>query len=103
MTSRRQRSWDRHAIMAEIRRRGGNLRQIAREAGLEKSACSAALIRPLPAAEAAIADYLGLTLNELWPDRYPTRSALKSRADYATAAASAASLNGEHDQTALSK
>jgi Ner family transcriptional regulator len=85
--------------MAEIRRRGGSLRQIAREAGLEKSACSAALIRPLPSAEVAISEYLRLPLTELWPDRYPVNPGLVSGANYEPKPVDPASLNAASPQT----
>lgn len=98
MKTRRTRAWDRHSIMAEVRRRGSNLRQLALEAGLSESACRKALAVPLPAGEAAIADFLGVTVHELWPDRYPTLSA--SIPDNTANAISSSSLNGATIQTA---
>lgn len=97
MKTRRARVWDRHEIMAEVRRRGSNLRQLALEAGLSEGACRKALAVPLPAGEAAIADFLGVTVHELWPDRYPTLPA--SSRDNATNRGREASLNGATDQT----
>lgn len=72
MVNRRSRPWDRHAILAEIRRRGFSLRRISIEAGLSPSACCKAFTQPFPAAETAIACFLDVSVHELWPDRYPT-------------------------------
>lgn len=97
MKTRRTRDWDRHAIMAEVRRRGSNLRKLALEAGLSESACRKALAVPLPAGEAVIAGFLGVSVHELWPDRYPTLSA--SGLDNTANGTSGASLNAAVVQT----
>lgn len=83
--------------MAEVRRRGSNLRRLALEAGLSEGACRKALAVSLPAGEAAIADFLGVTVHELWPDRYPVLPA--STRENATNGAREASLIGATDQT----
>lgn len=101
MGKRRERSWDRHAIMAEIRRRGSSLRQIAVEAGLSPSACSKAFTQTFPAAEVAIAQFLGLTVQELWPDRYPTLPS--SRVENATDSSGVTSLIGATVQTSATR
>ncbi|NJL07966.1 MAG: transcriptional regulator [Methylacidiphilales bacterium] len=62
--------WDRHAIKAEVYRRGMTLRGIARAAGLEPSACNVALLRRHWRGEAAIAAALGVEPSVLWPERY---------------------------------
>ncbi len=93
----RPRVWDRHDIMAEIRRRGSSLRAVSLDAGLSESTCRKALAVPLPAGEAAIAAFLGVTVQELWPDRYPSLPA--STHENATNGAREASLNGATDQT----
>ena len=67
------RRWDKHAIKAEVHRRGATLVGIARAAGLELSACKVALHRRHVAGERAIAGFLGLPPAELWPDRYAAR------------------------------
>ncbi|MEP9351667.1 helix-turn-helix domain-containing protein [Xanthobacter sp. KR7-225] len=61
---------DRHEIKAEVHRRGGTLGGIASAAGLDESACRAALIRRHLAGERALADYLGLAPEAVWPERY---------------------------------
>ena len=65
-------SWDRHAIKAEVHRRGLTLVGIARARGLEPSACKVALRRRNFAGERAIADVLGVEPSVLWPERYRT-------------------------------
>lgn len=65
---------DRHAIIAEIHRRGSSLRKLALAAGLEPSACRVALHRRHRAGERVIADELGISPATLWPDRYPSSS-----------------------------
>ena len=62
--------YDRHAILAEIRRRFGSSRALAEKANLTPSEISAALGSPYPKAEKAIAKALGLPVQTLWPDRY---------------------------------
>jgi Ner family transcriptional regulator len=63
-------SWDKHAIKAEIHRRGATLTQIALDHGLGSCSCRVGLIQPMPAANRAIAAFLGVPLHELWPDWY---------------------------------
>ncbi|MBT9291323.1 helix-turn-helix domain-containing protein [Prosthecodimorpha staleyi] len=69
------RRWDKHAIKAEVHRRGATLVGIARAAALEPSACKVALHRKHAAGERAIAGFLGISPAELWPDRYAARPA----------------------------
>lgn len=63
-------TWDRHAILAEIRRRFGSSRALARRVNLTAGEISAALGSPYPKAEKAIAAALGIPVQTLWPDRY---------------------------------
>lgn len=62
--------WDRHAILAEIKRRGGTLSAFADRTPVSASEISAALGSPYPKAEQAIAAALGIPVQTLWPDRY---------------------------------
>ncbi len=63
-------TWDRHAINAEIRRRGMTLTGIAESAGLYSSACRQGIIGlSRPGAE-AIASALDVPFRELFPDLY---------------------------------
>ena len=97
MGTRRARSWDRHSIMAEVRSRGSNLRRLSLRAGLCPSACCKAFPQPFPAAEAAISEFLGVTVQDLFPDRYPTLPA--SRRENATNGTGEPSLNATTIQT----
>ena len=62
--------WDRHAIKAEIHRRGTTLSALALANGLGESSCRVALVRSCPSADRVIARFLGISLHVLWPDRY---------------------------------
>lgn len=62
--------WHPADIKAAIEKRGANLSQLARGAGLEESACRQALRRPLPSGERVISAFLNVPLHVLWPDRY---------------------------------
>lgn len=66
----RYRRWDKHAIRAEVHRKGTTLTRIALDAGLEASACRTALIRRHYAGERALASYLEINPSILWPNRY---------------------------------
>ena len=73
-------AWDRHAIKAEIHRRGKTLTQLAIEGGADPSACRAALIRPYHSkGERIISDFLGIPRHVLWPDRYRADSGTSRR------------------------
>lgn len=63
-------TWDRHAILAAIKRRYGSLKDLADQTDLTASQLSAALSSPYPRAERAIAKALGIRLPTLWPERY---------------------------------
>jgi len=63
----RPKNWHREDVKAAVRKRGKTLVDIALEAGLHPTAASAALKAPFPSAQAAIANFLGLPLNAIWP------------------------------------
>jgi len=62
--------WDKFAIAAEVKRRGHTLTGLALENGLAQSSCRSALLIPVPAANRAIAKFIGKTVHDLWPDWY---------------------------------
>lgn len=74
-------TWDRFSIKAEIQRRGETLTGLAIDAGLEDSACRVALVRRNFRGEEVIAKFLGISVEELWPDRYkaPKRKTIAER------------------------
>lgn len=63
-------TWDNPGIKAEVERRGYTLTSLARSRGLSENACRRALSSScLPGAQ-AIADLLGVRVEELFPGRY---------------------------------
>lgn len=58
---------NKYDIKARIEEKGSTLSAIARDAGLHSSACRQALRYPVPAANHAIARFLGKEVHELWP------------------------------------
>lgn len=72
LTAKRRKllGWHAADIRAAIAKRGKTLSGLALEAGLDASACRAALIRPLPKAERVISRFLDVPLHELWPQRW---------------------------------
>jgi Ner family transcriptional regulator len=65
--------WDRHAILAEIKRRHGSLAAFAALVGMSASELSVALGRPFPKGDRAIARGLGIKQQKLFPDRYDAK------------------------------
>ena len=72
-------TWDRHAIKAEIHRRGETLTGLAIKAGVEPAACRTALIRSYRQGEIVISEFLGIPRHVLWPDRYRADSGTTRR------------------------
>ena len=65
-----RKQWDRHAILAEVKRQGMNLTGIALDAGLYASACRQGLMgKSRPGAEAS-ASAIGIPFRELVHDAY---------------------------------
>ncbi len=62
--------WDRHAIRAEVHRRGLTLTGIAKKAGLADSSCRQGLLGISRPGAQAIADALGIPFRTLFPDQY---------------------------------
>lgn len=58
-------------IKAEIRIRAGSLGALARRHDYDRTAISIALKKPWPDVEKIIANLLGVSPRELWPERYP--------------------------------
>jgi len=70
MTKKATTVWDRHAIKAEIGRRGMTLTGIALDAGLGESACRQGILGTNRTGAEAIAAALGIPFRELFPDSY---------------------------------
>ena len=73
MTDTPTQSWDRHSILAEIKRRFGSLQALADRAGIGAAHLSVALGAPYPKGERVIARALGVPVHLLWPDRYDAK------------------------------
>ena len=70
--------WHPEDIKAEVRKRSANLAIIARSVGLSDAACRVAFFKPIPAANRAIADFIGEPVNALWPEWFDADGNRKS-------------------------
>lgn len=66
----RSKGWHKEDIKAAVRKRGTTLRALSVKAGLCRDAAGQGLSRPYPGAQRAIAAFLDVPLNELWPQWY---------------------------------
>lgn len=62
--------WHPQDIMAAIRKRGSNLRQLGLGHGFTSTTMHACLTRRWPNAHLVIAQFLGVTRHEIWPQWY---------------------------------
>lgn len=68
--------WHRADIMAAVYKKDMTLRSLALANGLGESTCRAALMKPSPTANRAIAKLIGIPVHKLWPqwfDKYGNR------------------------------
>ncbi len=72
---------------------GETLASLARKNGLDECACRDALRTRRPDAEAAIATFIKIPANELWPDRYP-ESGISTSVDKPSAGAAHRQIAG---------
>ncbi|HEV7345735.1 MAG TPA: helix-turn-helix domain-containing protein [Devosia sp.] len=79
VTSTAPETWDRHGILAAIKRRYGSLTGLAERYKTDKRHLSVALHRPYPKAEQVIARALAVPARELWPDRFDAAGHRKRR------------------------
>lgn len=70
MGSQTLKNWHRQDILAAIRKRKGSLAALSLEHGLASGTLANALVKPWPKGEWIIAHALGLTPQEIWPERY---------------------------------
>lgn len=66
--------WHRADVTAALKKVGWSVRALSRAHGLHPDTLSAALIRPYPKGEKIIADALGLTQQDIWPEREARRN-----------------------------
>ncbi|ENN94454.1 helix-turn-helix domain-containing protein [Bartonella vinsonii] len=63
--------WDRHSILAELRRRNMTLAELAKAYQIPSSSVKNIWTRPNEKAERAIADFIGLPVEQVFSDRHP--------------------------------
>lgn len=63
-------SWHREDIKAAVRKRGGTLRGLALQHGLEPTTMSRSFRVRMPTYNGIVAAYLGVSTGELWPRWY---------------------------------
>lgn len=63
--------WDRHSILAHLRRHGMTLVGLAELKGLSVSGVKNIWTRPNSKVEKAIAEFIGKPVETIFPDRYP--------------------------------
>lgn len=69
--------WDRHAIKAEIERKGHTLTSLAIQFGMPAQTVRNALDKPSRSGELAIAKFLGVPVHKLFPERWTQDSKRK--------------------------
>ncbi|WP_428429461.1 helix-turn-helix domain-containing protein [Pararhizobium sp.] len=67
--------WDRHSILGELRRRGMTLTKLAEMNDVSPGGFRTIWTRPNSNSEAIVANFLGIAVETLFPDRYPKRTA----------------------------
>lgn len=67
--------WHRLDIRAAIEKRGQTLTELAEAKGLHPAACRRAVVARHTPGERAIAEFIGVPLWELWPDRWQAPAA----------------------------
>ncbi len=66
-------TWDRHRILAEIKRQHGTLSALASQHNITAGNLSVAFNQPYEAGERIIAKAIGEPLHVLWPDRWDNK------------------------------
>lgn len=74
--------WHKEDIKAAIRKRGLTMTDLSVQYGLNPNSVRNCLGRPLISGERVVADFLGVPLHELWPERW-TQNGLRIRPRYA--------------------
>jgi len=80
--------WDRHSVVAEVKRRGETLTGIAKGEGLYDAACRQGVAGGSYAGAKAIAKFLGIPVRTLFPGLYTAQLAREDRTAKASASAS---------------
>ncbi|WP_254474504.1 helix-turn-helix transcriptional regulator [Bartonella sp. B1098] len=87
-------TWDRHSILAELRRRNMTLAELAKAYQIPSSSVKNIWTRSNEKAERAIADFIGLPVEQVFADRYPkSRSRIFKAAKHANTDSVVSSLS----------
>jgi Ner family transcriptional regulator len=70
--------WHPADVLAALKKRGHSLAALSVAHGYHPTAAGKALKRPWPAMEAVIAQALGVTPQQIWPNRYADTAALST-------------------------
>ncbi len=73
-TVRPYQNWHPADIIAALHKKGTTLAALSRDSGLSSSTLANALSRPWPKGELLIAQAIGVTPSEIWPQRYFTEN-----------------------------
>jgi Ner family transcriptional regulator len=65
--------WDVYEITAQLKRRGLTVAELGRRNGYAEDSLRMVAIKPWPKAEKIVADALGLTPEDIWPNRCAER------------------------------
>lgn len=71
--------WHRADIIAALRKKGLTLEGLGRSNGKAQSSMSAALLKPSRGCNQIIADIIGVSLHELWPEWFDQTGTLIGR------------------------
>lgn len=66
--------WHRADVVAALRKKGWSLRELSRQNGLSAGTLKSALDHSYPKAERIIAAAIGVTPEEIWPERHEKRN-----------------------------
>ena len=72
-----QKDWHKADVKAAIEKAGYTLRELSRLHGVSSAYFAEALHRPIPRAQAILAEVIGVAATKIWPSRYETDGAPK--------------------------
>jgi Ner family transcriptional regulator len=72
-----EQGWHHADIVAAVRKKGSNLRQLSLANGLAESTLRCALVQPRTRSNRIIATFIGVPMHELWPAWFDADGRLK--------------------------
>lgn len=100
MASTASKHWDRHAILAAIKRRYGSLTGLAARYDTDRRHLTVALNRPYLKAETVISKGLDVPASELWPERYGARASARRKKATAAPASQSQKFDNANERAA---